>query len=66
MKIDVNRKKYADATGIYVRVKNEDGKFDSRDIAELDKESLKEFMRSRGGENEWAESIVYILLEHER
>jgi hypothetical protein len=51
-------------TGIYVRAKDPDGRWGSFDIAELDRPSLDVWLRSRGGENEWAESVVAILLGH--
>lgn len=51
------------ATGIYVRAKSGE-KFESVDIGELDKRSLLEWLRSRGGENRWAEDTVGILLGH--
>lgn len=51
-------------TGIFVRAKNSEGRWDSVDIAELDKESLLVWLKSRGGDNPWAESTVLILLGH--
>ena len=53
-------------TGIFVRAKFPNGKWDTADISWLTKESLTEWLRSRGGENEWAEQVVYILLGYER
>ena len=50
-------------TGIYVRAKHGD-KWDSFDIAALDAPSLLKWLRSRGGENKWAENCVGILLGH--
>ena len=50
-------------TGIYVRAKF-DGKMGSHDIAVLTRDSLFKWLRSRGGENEWAESVVFILLRY--
>jgi hypothetical protein len=58
------REHLADATGIYVRALR-DGRWDSVDIAELDLASLRAFLRSRGGDNLWAEALVYSLLGHE-
>lgn len=52
-----------EATGIYVRAKC-NGKWGSYDIATLEKESLFQWLRSRGGENVWAENVVGILLGH--
>lgn len=52
-------------TGIYVRVKNEDGSWGNADIAELDKDSLLGFLRSRGGCNEWAEGVIFAMLGHD-
>lgn len=51
-------------TGIYVRALNSAGRMESADIARLDRESLKRWLRSRGGQNEWAEAVVLILLGH--
>lgn len=52
------------STGIFVRAQNSDGKWDSVDIACLDAKSLLEWLRSRGGNNPWAENVVGILLGH--
>lgn len=41
-----------------------DDKWGNFDIADLTKESLLEWLRSRGGENKWAEDTVGILLGH--
>ena len=51
------------ATGIFVRAEH-DGKWDAYDIAELTKESLLRWLRSRDGDNKWAEDCVGILLGH--
>lgn len=51
-------------TGIFVRAQDEDGKWHSTDIVNLDAESLLEWLRSRGGQNVWAEETVGILLGH--
>lgn len=64
LKVDPQRVGIAQ-TGIYVRAKNVADKWDSVDIAELDKVSLTLWLKSRGGDNEWAESVVLILLGHE-
>lgn len=50
-------------TGIYVRAKDGERWVDA-DIACLDLESLNTWLRSRGGENDWAESVVRHLLGH--
>lgn len=60
---DPNRRVKADATGIYVRAKRAN-KWDTVDIAELNKASLLAWLRSRGGENPWAENTVGQLLGH--
>lgn len=52
-------------TGIYVRALL-DGHYESVDIAHLERESLQAWLRSRGGENSWAETVVMLLLGHER
>jgi hypothetical protein len=61
--IDPKREYLAEATGIYVRAKV-DNKWKSVDIAQLDKESLLRWLRSRDGDNPWAEDVVGILLGH--
>lgn len=65
LKVDPERKrKFAGCfTGIYVRAMDGDSPSDV-DITVLDKESLREWLRSRGGKNEFAEEVVLILLEH--
>lgn len=64
LKVDPARKD-ADSTGIYVRAKNGD-EWGSFDIADLDRDSLHSWLRSRGGENLWAENCVLLLLGHEQ
>lgn len=51
-------------TGIYVRAKGPEGRFGTYDIFDLTKESLTAWLKSRGGNNEWAENTVLILLGH--
>jgi hypothetical protein len=51
-------------TGIFVRAKDQSGKHQSVDIALLNKASLLALLRSRGGQNEWAENTVGLLLGH--
>lgn len=53
-----------DATGVYVRVEFSDGTWGPADIAVLTKESLLSWLKSRGGDNPWAEDVVGILLGH--
>ena len=67
LKVDQDRCSKSLATGIYVRSRNPglDDKWGSYDISELDRESLKTWLRSRGGENAWAENVVGMLLDHE-
>jgi hypothetical protein len=52
-------------TGILVRAKNAWGLWEAVDIAHLSLDSLYEWLRSRGGDNPWAENTVAILLGHE-
>ena len=61
--IDPEPQHLADTTGIYVRAKVDD-KWKSVDIAQLNKESLLTWLRSRDGDNPWAEDVVGILLGH--
>lgn len=51
-------------TGIYVRAQDSIGQYISCDMSELSKESLLEFIRSRGGDNPWAENCLGIVLGH--
>lgn len=53
-----------ESTGVYVRAKYKE-KWGSFDIAELDRDSLFRFLRSRGGANLWAENVVLVMLGHE-
>ena len=51
------------ATGIFIRARDGD-KWVSADLAELDKGSVLAWLRSRGGDNPWAENCVGMLLGH--
>ncbi|MCK5607276.1 hypothetical protein KAR91_35665 [Candidatus Pacearchaeota archaeon] len=53
-----------ESTSIFIRAINSEGKWDSVDIAQLDKPSLLFWLKSRGGDNPWAEDVVGILLGH--
>lgn len=67
MKTDPAREdkdEYRQKTRIYVRAQNKEGRWGAYDIAELDKASLNEWLRSRGGDNPWAEEVVAVLLGH--
>lgn len=64
MKIDQRRLNYDDSTGVYIRAQNDNGKWQSIDIACLTKESLLEWLKSDGGDNKLAENMVGILVEH--
>lgn len=65
MKIDPARWKNNGSdvvTGIFVRAQDPDGNWQSADIWCLEPESLLEWLRSRGGENPYAENVVGTLL----
>lgn len=66
MNIDSKREtqEYFLDCGIYVRAQDDSGKWKSVPIAHLDKKSLLEWLRSRGGNNPWAEDVVGIILGH--
>ena len=65
LKVDDSRVEAVSHTGIYVRAfSKEENHHGSYDIAELDAESLLVWLRSRGGDNPWAEDVVGILLGH--
>jgi hypothetical protein len=63
-KVDPNRSETFFDTGIFVRAKN-GTKWDSYDIAQLERESLHAWLRSRDGKNLWAENVVLLLLGYE-
>jgi hypothetical protein len=59
-----NRQKFP-GTGIYVRAQvPPDNRWTSVDIEILDLPSLMAWLRSRGGDNKWAENTVALLLGH--
>ena len=57
-------KRVIQGTGIFVRAQSHTGYWHSVDISELAPESLLEWLRSRGGDNQWAEDVVGIILGH--
>lgn len=61
--VDPERTDLSNASGIYVRA-TLNGKWGAHDIAELDKASLLRFLRSRGGDNRFAEDCCGIVLGH--
>lgn len=64
LNVDPNRKDAGEpSTGIFVRALDGD-RWDSVDIAQLDRSSLLLWLRSRGGDNPWAEDVVGIILGH--
>ncbi len=52
-------------TGIYVRAQTPGGTWHNADISMLDLPSLRAWLRSRGGDNPWAESVIERLLGHD-
>lgn len=58
------RRNFTGGTGFSVRALDGD-RWTSADIGQLDTESLYRFLRSRGGDNPWAESIVLGILGHD-
>lgn len=53
-----------EGTDIYVRAETSSGEWKSVDVVQLDKQSLLTWLKSRGGNNEFAEEVVCILLGH--
>ncbi len=53
-------------TGVYVRAKLPNGKWDSVDVSLLTASSLLRWLRSRGGDNPLAEDLVGIVLGYGR
>ena len=64
LQVDPKRIHYDGMTNIFVRALSEDGRWMNADIAQLDQPSLLAWLRSRGGANEWAEGVVFVLLDH--
>lgn len=54
---------YQEMTLIPVRARGPHG-IETFDIAELTRDSLLAWLRSRGGANEWAENVILVLLGH--
>lgn len=63
LQIDPSRKGLR-STGLYVRAQDA-GRWVTADLADLDTDSLMRWLRSRGGENPWAEATVLMLLGHD-
>lgn len=63
LKADPKREGMPEA-GIFVRAMKGE-RWVSVDISHLERDSLDTWLRSRGGANPWAESVVAILLGHE-
>ena len=63
LEVDPKRIGMLKKTGIYVRA-SFNGRFGSYDISELTAYSLLKWLRSRGGENPWAENTVGVILGH--
>lgn len=53
-------------TGIFVRAIGQDNRWGTYDIAELDRDSLVDFVRSRGEVSTWGLHIILIMLDHDR
>ena len=62
-KVDPNR--VGMEAGIYIRAENQDGRFGAVDVSTLEIHSLKLWLRSRGGDNPYAERVVAMLLGHD-
>jgi hypothetical protein len=62
-KVDPDRED-ATETGIFVRAQF-NNRFESVDIATLDVHSLKLWLRSRGGVNDYAERVIAMILGHD-
>lgn len=66
LEVDPRRHEVSDYlrnSGILVRAKL-NGEWGNYDIAELTRQSLFAWLRSRGGSNPWAENTVAIILGH--
>ncbi len=63
LKVDPERHRNLAGCGIHVRAML-DGSWGRYDIVALDGPSLIAWLKSRGGDNPWAEDVVGILLGH--
>lgn len=63
LEIDEERSSEKFKLGIPIRA-SLDGRHGTYDIGQLSKQSLLEWLRSRGGDNPWAEDLIGILLGH--
>lgn len=54
------------STGVYIRAIGQDGRWGTYDIAELDRDSLVAFVRSRGSVSTFALHLVLIWLGYDR
>ena len=52
-------------TAIFVRAVYPGGKVDNADIWLLDRKSFFVWLRSRGGDNLWAENVLMLVFGHE-
>jgi hypothetical protein len=59
-----NERRNQPETGINVRARNSLGGWEWIDVAALNKPSLLEWLKSKGGDNLYAENVVGILLGH--
>jgi len=59
-KKEVDIMKIIEGTGVYIRT-NEDGKWDSKDIAVCKEETQRAFLKDK--DKEWLESLVMLLLK---
>lgn len=58
--------RFISLTSIYVCCQNPDNQqFEAIDIAFLDRQSLLDWLQSRGGNNPWAENTVLLMLGHD-
>lgn len=62
LRVDESRYKQFGETGIFVRAVRPTGVWVNADIVDLTEDSLNRWLRSRGGENAWAEAVVRLLL----
>ena len=62
--IDPERTKFHEATPLWIRAWHPVDGVGTYNVAELTAESLLVWLKSRGGDNPWAEDCVGILLGH--
>lgn len=66
LRVDPDREKFDDSTGVYVRAVNHEGRWVSTDFITLDRASFIQFVTSRGPVSDFAMSIFFGMFDYPR